>query len=108
MIEKSLHAERQGKNNGFKIDPFIQLCLLDSRASYLYFMSSLHLNHYTMVSSLLAILHIHNLTNILFPLNLEMEGRWGKGGNAFHFNFKQTCAEKQLVKRKGAKPHPNT
>lgn len=26
----------------------------------------------------MAILHIYNLTNIIFPLNLEMEGRCGK------------------------------
>lgn len=28
----------------------------------------------------MAILHIHDLNNILFPLNLEMEGEWGKVG----------------------------
>lgn len=30
MIEKSLHAKRQGKNSGFKIDIFVELCVLDS------------------------------------------------------------------------------
>lgn len=37
MIKKSLHAKRQDKNSGFKIDTFVELCVLDSRA-YLYFM----------------------------------------------------------------------
>lgn len=45
----------------------------------------------------MVILQICNLTNILSPMNLEMEMGWRKGGKSFPCNFCQACPEQQLV-----------